>query len=750
MSSGGVINTLSGDADDVNDRDTLIDGEGDDGGEVAFENDVAGIAPEDVTKGEARRFPFSLYFIIVCEFCERFCYYGMRAVLTLYFLLYFDWEEDDAVVLYHSFVMLCYITPLFGGMLADSSLGKFKTILILSVVYCAGTAVMSATAIPGLTGDPPSPAGAMIGLSLIAIGTGGIKPCVASFGGDQIDRTNTAMIETYFAAFYFSINGGSFISTVVTPKLRADVGCFDRDDCYSLAFGVPCILMIIALIMFVAGKPYYKKAPKPDRNVIADFLLAVKLGLRAKFRAIGSKRYGHWLDAGRKELDRDFIEHTKIALRVMWLFLPLPVFWALYDQSGSRWTVQASQMETFSMGPFGEFRPDQMQAVNSLLILLMIPFFQRVVYPSCRSMGLKCAPLTRMALGMVLCASAFIIAGVLQITIDEVAGVPVAPTGAALYRVINTTPNPATLVVDVSGSPVRNFSSTLELAPRSSMAYTTVDADSVELQWTTMTGNDTTVRSLNIGSVYTDVLYTAQDGSTAALQVNDAFGIEEEAAVTSARVKLVHVAAKHGLVTVSSPTDNGFDEVEVGYLNVSDWASGRIDSGKQKVEVRVNDTVEILNSEFDFIDSAWYTVVLTDNDDDALSIYSASDKEQVSIAWQLPQYVVITAGEILFSITGLEFAYSQAPQSMKAILQAAWLMTTAFGSLIVIIVAESKFFDSQATEFFFFSGLLGGVTAIFTVMTMFYQYSDGLEAHNEKDADGDASTAPLISDSVEG
>ena len=77
--------------------------------------------------------------------------------------------------------MFCYITPLFGGMLADSSLGKFKTILILSVVYCAGTAVMSATAIPGLTGDPPSPAGAMIGLSLIAIGTGGIKPCVASF-----------------------------------------------------------------------------------------------------------------------------------------------------------------------------------------------------------------------------------------------------------------------------------------------------------------------------------------------------------------------------------------------------------------------------------------------------------------------------------------------------------------------------------------------------------------------------------------
>ena len=140
------------------------------------------------------------------------------------------------------------------------------------------------------------------------------------------------MIETYFAAFYFSINGGSFISTVVTPKLRADVGCFDRDDCYSLAFGVPCILMIFALIMFVAGKPYYKKAPKPDRNVIADFMHAVRLGLAAKLKSGGSPScHGHWLDAGRKELGRDFIEHTKIAIRVMWLFIPMPVFWALQE-----------------------------------------------------------------------------------------------------------------------------------------------------------------------------------------------------------------------------------------------------------------------------------------------------------------------------------------------------------------------------------------------------------------------------------
>ena len=67
----------------------------------------------------------------------------------------------------------------------------------------------------------------------------------------------------------------------------------------------------------------------------------------------------------------------------------------------------------------------------------------------------------------------------------------------------------------------------------------------------------------------------------------------------------------------------------------------------------------------------------------------------VSLFLQVPMYIIITVAEVMFSINGLEFAYSQAPASMKAICQAAWLWTVAFGNLVVVIIAESKLFESQ-------------------------------------------------------
>lgn len=88
----------------------------------------------------------------------------------------------------------------------------------------------------------------IIGLVLIALGSGGIKPCVAAFGGDQFKLPEQLkQMATFFSLFYFSINAGSLISTSVTPILRQDVKCFDDDDCYSLAFGVPGILMVVSI-----------------------------------------------------------------------------------------------------------------------------------------------------------------------------------------------------------------------------------------------------------------------------------------------------------------------------------------------------------------------------------------------------------------------------------------------------------------------------------------------------------------------
>ena len=91
-----------------------------------------------------------------------------------------------------------------------------------------------------------------IGLSLIGVGTGGIKPCVAAFGGEQFKLPEQARhVTTFFSIFYDSINSGSLISTLLTPTLRKEVKCFGQDSCFPLAFGIPTVLMIVAVCKYI-------------------------------------------------------------------------------------------------------------------------------------------------------------------------------------------------------------------------------------------------------------------------------------------------------------------------------------------------------------------------------------------------------------------------------------------------------------------------------------------------------------------
>ena len=111
-----------------------------------------------------------------------------------------------------------------------------------------------------------------------------------------------------------------------------------------------------------------------------------------------------------------------------------------------------------------------------------------------------------------------------------------------------------------------------------------------------------------------------------------------------------------------------------------------------------------------------YTLVVTrDEETDQLRsvLFPLTSPNTVHMLWQLPQYVIITISEVMFSVTGVEFAYSQAPVSMKSVVQAAWLLTIALGQIIVIVVAESKMFTEQSSEFFMFAGLMLVDTMVF-------------------------------------
>ncbi|XP_017493441.1 PREDICTED: peptide transporter family 1-like, partial [Rhagoletis zephyria] len=205
-------------------------------------------------------YPKSVAFIISNEFCERFNYYGLRTILVLYLTTKLHYDKDTATVLFHIFSMLVYLFPIVGAIIADSWLGKFRTILYLSMVYALGGVIVSLGAIPLL--HLPVKEITILGLTLIALGTGGIKPCVSAFGGDQFRMPEQAkQLATFFSLFYFAINAGSTISTTITPILREDVHCFGDKNCFSLAFGVPAVLMLLSVVIFVAGRKLYVVKP---------------------------------------------------------------------------------------------------------------------------------------------------------------------------------------------------------------------------------------------------------------------------------------------------------------------------------------------------------------------------------------------------------------------------------------------------------------------------------------------------------
>ncbi|XP_048809813.1 solute carrier family 15 member 2 isoform X5 [Lagopus muta] len=389
-------------------------------------------------------YPLSIAFIVVNEFCERFSYYGMRAVLTLYFISFFHWDENLSTAVYHAFSALCYFTPVIGAIMADSWLGKYKTIIYLSIVYVVGHLIKSVGAIPSLGNQAVHVVLSMVGLFLIALGTGGIKPCVSAFGGDQFEEEHTSERSKFFSVFYLSINAGSLISTFVTPVLRGDVKCFG-EDCYALAFGVPAALMVLALVVFIAGSGLYRKTP-PQGNVLLEVCKCIGFAIknRLKNRSRQIPRRDHWLDWASEQYSKQLIAEVKMVTRVLFLFLPLPMFWALFDQQGSRWTLQATKMNA----DFGIYvlQPDQMQFLNPLLILVFIPIFDLGLYPLINMCKFNFTPIRKMATGMILAGMAFGLAAIVEVKINET-DMPQLVPKESLIQVLNLAKNPVQVTI---------------------------------------------------------------------------------------------------------------------------------------------------------------------------------------------------------------------------------------------------------------------------------------------------------------
>ncbi|XP_039286060.1 peptide transporter family 2 isoform X2 [Nilaparvata lugens] len=681
----------------------------------------------DVENSKRLKYPKSVFFIISNEFCERFSYYGMRTILALYLQNQLKYSETDSTLIYHSFVMLCYFFPLFGAILADSFLGKFKTIFYLSVVYAIGSITLSYSS----TGLVPFPEryAALLGLLLVALGTGGIKPCVSSFGGDQFTLPQQQrQLEQFFSVFYFSINAGSVLSTFLTPELRQGVTCLGQDTCYPLAFGVPAVLMVVSLIIFVAGKWMYKMK-KPGTNVILDVTKCSLFALKQKI--CSSEKKDHWLDHAKGRFSNRLVEDCKVVMSIILLFSPTILFWSLFEQQGTTWTFQATRMN----GELGAFtiKPDQMQVINPVLIMLFIPIFEIVIYPLLAKLRIVRTSLQKLVVGGLLVALSFVIAGLVETKIQPSYAI-LPQKGEAQLRLINgydcdvgmkfVNKNP------IDDQIVDKFD-ILQL--HSIKNITGFESYNVSLSAKGCPGFTGEVKDIiGLTEMQSTTYYLREaNGKPSLIKVGNNFDVIKKSELGAPQLRVVYNADLSGDLEFVKESKTVFKFVLKAGDSYVDTKN--INNGRFTIKLNGKELPNVIDIEF----AGVYTLMIekTSNSTVITRLYTITSPNTVHILWQLPQILVLTAAEIMFSITGLEFSYSQAPKSMKSVMSSLWLLTDALGNALVVVFEEFLRLDSQVKQFFLFAGLMVFVMLVFALLAMRYEYVTPKEDDEEEERD---------------
>jgi POT family proton-dependent oligopeptide transporter len=309
-----------------------------------------------------KRHPKGFWFIFWGELAERCSYYGMRALLVTYMTTVLLFKDGNAADIMYYFKAACYFMPLVGGLIADRYLGKYWTIVIFSLPYVLGHLFLGIE----------SPTWLFIGLAFLAFGTGIIKPNISTLMGMTYDqqRPGDEQLRTdAFYMFYFAINVGATISMAVLPVVAVKVS-------YYVAFLIPAILMVMALGFFAAGKPYYA-VEKIERKVLTP-----------------EEKAQRWAVLG----------------RLFGVFGMISLWWFVYDQNDTQWIFLARDSMEMQVTESWRLEPNQIQAVNGFLILLLVPvvnLFFRWIDPTAK----RFPSTTKILIGFLLMAAAQAILG---------------------------------------------------------------------------------------------------------------------------------------------------------------------------------------------------------------------------------------------------------------------------------------------------------------------------------------------------
>ena len=300
---------------------------------------------QDVTLAEVRRkqffgHPIGLWALFTTEMWERFCYYGMRALLVLYLISTltdsnpgFGWTEFEANKLYGWFTGLVYLTPLFGGYLADRYLGQHRSVLLGGILMAAGEFCLffseyfrqHATTTITIENAPGALIAFMGGLLLITVGNGFFKPCISVMVGGLYEKDDPRHDDA-FSIFYMGINVGAFLAPFVAGSIGEKIS-------WHWGFLTAGIGMLFGLCTYSILRPKYlgpigkltKKEPKDGQ--VDNGALTVEKDETSE-------------QTDKRSLSK--IERDRIAVILTLTFFCI-AFWSVFEQAGTSLNIFAKK-----------------------------------------------------------------------------------------------------------------------------------------------------------------------------------------------------------------------------------------------------------------------------------------------------------------------------------------------------------------------------------------------------------------------
>lgn len=406
-----------------------------------------------------------------------------------------------------------------------------------------------------------------------------------------------------------------------------------------------------------------------------------------RFKEKKTNPKAHWLDYAVEKHGQQLVNEVKVLLNVLVLYIPLPVFWSLFDQQGSRWTFQATRMMGF-IGKY-EIKPDQMQVVNPLLILVFIPLYDVLFYPLLSKIGVR-RPLQKLTLGGILAGVAFLCSAIVELQLEKT--YPVLPgSGQSQLRIFNGLPCAYNIRTSIP-----NENANFVLAAMSEFQDKYIDVSTVSNFTYTMTPTTTLAECPDFQGNFT--LGSGLAKSYFMSRANDVYEYDEDPNKSRTGDPVLRILVNSANMLTLKVTDIIYPDTLVRYEgNTTDRRLISLVSSTYNIQIGS------YVMEYVITQGAVNTLVVREVSAGVFETYNVviAEPNSMHMLWLLPQYIIMTLGEVMYSVTGLAFSYAEAPVSMKSVLQSCWLLTVAFGNVIDIIIIGAKGFNSQVKFFSF-------------------------------------------------